>query len=114
MSHNYPNYYPDDAYVLWTFQYEYGADNTDVIYDFSFGYIIIGYNDYLLMGTGWNPNDTAAVIVSYYGYYSGYPDELSIPVGKVFVEFDADSYSEGTGFNLNIKVLNMSGRIFQR
>ena len=108
-SHNYPYYYPDDAYVLWTFQYESGAESTGIIYRLTFGYVYLGYNDYLHVGTGWDPNNTISIIASLYGYYSGYPTDVSIPAGKMFVEFDADSYSETSGFRIIIGTWNISG-----
>ena len=109
-SHNYPSYYyPDYAYVLWTFQYSPGEDTTDIGYVISFGYVGIGYYDYLRVGRGWDPNNATAVIYSQGDYYYGELDDLVIAAGDIFVEFEADSYSESFGFQLNMTVQNISG-----
>ena len=113
-SHNYPNYYPDNAYVLWTFQYADDMDNTDVVYLVEFGYVRLGYNDVLIIGHGWNGyNSTKSsdIIVSHRGYYNGFLDNILISAGDIFVEFFCDSYSERQGFQLNIQVANISGNI---
>ena len=112
-SHNYPGYYPDDAYVLWTFQPASSGDNTDIvfIYHVEFGYVQIGYYDYLKVGYGWNPVNTSAILASYGNYYFGYPADLYIPATDIFVEFDADDYNERTGFELKLGVFSLSGNV---
>ena len=105
-SHNHPNYYPADAYVLWTFHCQ-----TNKLVTVSFGYVHIGSNDYLRLGTGWDPSDNAATIVTYHGYYSGYPPDLTVFSEEMYVEFNADSYSERNGFNITLNVVNATGKI---
>ena len=108
-SHNYPSYYPDYAYVLWTFQYLPGEDTIDIGYVISFGYVYIGYYDYLRVGRRWDPNSGTEIIFSIGDYYYGYPDNLVLEAGDMFIEFEADSYSEGTGFQLEVNVRNITG-----
>ena len=107
-SHNYPSYYPSYAYVLWTFRYS-DLPTSDIRYQFDFGYVYLGSSDTLKVGSGWNPDNSSTTFARFYGYYSGYPTNLLIPVGNVHVEFDANSYSERQGFQIQISVRNISG-----
>ena len=108
-SHEYPNYYPPYAYVLWTFQYADSTVSSDLRYRVTFGYVHIQSYDHLKVGTGWDPNNYNSNITSFYGYYSGYPSDLVLPAGDMFVEFYANSYYEGQGFQLEMSVLNITG-----
>ena len=99
-SHNYPNYYPHHAYVLWTFQPGIGEDTFGLTYRISFGYVRINDHDYLKIGFGWDPDDVSALIVSYGDYYYGYPNDLDISATKFFIEFSASAYYESNGFRL--------------
>ena len=109
-SHNYPGYYPDDAYVLWLFQYEEGLDTTNIIYVITFnGYVRIDYNDYLKIGYGSDPDNSSSIVASYGDYYSGIPNDIYLNAGDIFIEFDADSYAEWSGFQIQLSVWNSSG-----
>ena len=102
-SHNYPNSYPPNAYVLWTFRYA-----ADMTYFISFGFVHLGFTDVLTVGSSWDTNNPFREVR---GLFSGSPaDVYYIPKGHMFIEFDADSYSQGSGFNLNIAVHNSSGK----
>ena len=102
-SHDYPNYYPPDAYVRWTFHYADWLDSADVIYRIAFGTISLGSRDYLTIGSN------TTTFVSYGNYYRGQPDDVLLQASAIFVEFDADSYDQATGFELNIAVEYMTG-----
>ena len=108
-SHGYPNNYPSDAYVLWTFQYASGIDSNDIMYQISFGYLQISSNDYLTVGYGWNPNNATTYIISYGYSYNGLPPDIFTAATKLFVEFDASSSNEAEGFQLTLSVRNISG-----
>ena len=107
-SHNYPNYYPRNAYVLWIFQYNM-EDTTDIVYLISFDQLYIDSNDYLRIGSGSDPRNSTGSFKSYGNYYYGYPSNFYIPAGDMFVEFDADSRYHGRGFLLNITVRKFTG-----
>ena len=108
-SHGYPDYYPPNAYVLWTLQYAIGQDPTDIVYQISFGYLYFGSNDFLRISSRSDFDNSTGHIVSFGDYYSGYPDDVFLPGGDMFIEFDADSYSERWGFQLWISAHNFSG-----
>ena len=108
-SHGYPNNYPSDAYVLWTFRYAPGIDSTDIMYQISFGYLQIGSNDYLTVGYGWDPKNATASIISYGYSYGLYPPDIFTAATNLFVEFDASSSYEAEGFQLTLSVRNISG-----
>ena len=103
-SHGYPNYYPANAYVLWTFQYASDMDSTDVVYVITFVDVSLGSYDYLTIGSN------SSLIVSYGNDYSGRPDDLLLEAGDIFVEFYANSDSQDTGFQFEIKVEYMPGK----
>ena len=110
-SHNYPDYYPPKAYILWTFHYDSGSsNNSDIGYYIRFGIVYLGSGDYLRVGYGWDPNDYSEEIASYGNYSEAtvYPDSLVVEAEDVYIEFEADSYGELLGFELEIKVLNAS------
>ena len=114
-SHNYPNYYPPSAYVLWTFQYAGSTDSSDIRYRISFGYIYISDYDYLKVGPGWDPDDYSLNITTIYGYFDGYYDDVLLPAGNMFVEFYSYSdYYTGQGFHLMIRVQNLTGTLSTR
>ena len=106
-SHDYPSYYLPDAYVLWTFQLATADD--DIVYHIWYGYVRIHYGDVLKIGYEWDPSDSLSLIASYHGYYSGYPDDLIIPSRYIYIEFDADSVNEESGFEMSLNVRNISG-----
>ena len=108
-SHGYPNYYPANAYVQWTFHYASGSNSTDAVYYITFWDVSLGYSDYLTIGP-----DSSDPIVSYGNYYSSQPNDLIIEVGNLSVEFSSDSYSQDTGFQLDVNVLYMSGIIITK
>ena len=107
-SHNYPSYYPPDAYVLWTFQLATADD--DIVYHISYGYVRIHYGDSLQIGYGWDPSDSLSLKSSYHGYYYGYPRALIIQSRNIYIEFDANSVNEWTGFEMSLNVQNTSGK----
>ena len=109
-SHNYPSNYPPDAYVLWTLQLA-SADD-EIVYHISYdSYVRIHYGDLLTIGNGWDPSDPLSVIVSYRGYYNKYPTDVVIPSRYIYIEFDADSGSESSGFQLSVNVRNTTGEM---
>ena len=109
------SYYPNDAYVLWTFyyhDYETGQDITDIVYQIVFDSVYLGQSDFLRIGSGWDPDKTSAVIAMYGSdddWYWDTPDDLFIDAGKMFVEFDADSTEQWRGFSVTITVRNVTG-----
>ncbi|XP_072168048.1 ovochymase-like [Diadema setosum] len=107
-SHNYPGYYPENAYVLWTFQYEHGGNDSTIVYYISFGYVSLGSGDYLTVGYGWDPYNS--VVRRYGSYYYGEPPPLILQSGDIFVEFDANGYSQRYGFRLELQIVNTSGK----
>ena len=107
-SHNYPYYYPASAYALWTFQYAHGEDHDDLSYQISFGYVRLYSYDYLTVGRGWDRENSTAIVVSYHS--SGYPDNAYIDVGRMFVEFKTNSYSQYYGFQLNLIAIYTAGK----
>ena len=110
LSHDIPNAYPSNAYVLWTFLYFPVAENADIVYEITFAYLRINTNDYLRIGYGLDPNNTTNLISSYAGSYYGYPRDVFAIADNIFVEFDANPPGESSGFELNIAVQNISGR----
>ena len=106
-SHNYPFFYPPDAYVLWTFQLATADDN--IVYHISYGYVRISHGDVLQIGYGWNSSDYLSLIASYHGYYNGYPGDLIIQSRNIYIEFDADTVYENIGFEISLNVRNTSG-----
>ena len=110
-SHGYPNNYPSDAYVLWTFVRAYGEESTDIVYEISFGYVRIDYHDYLKIGYGWDPNNATALIISYGDGYYGNPSDIFVSATKIFAEFDATSSYEDSGFQLRLSLRNISGML---
>ena len=109
-SHNYPSKYPPDAYVLWTFQLD--STDDDIVYHISYDYYVLIQNgDLLAIGNGWDTNDPLSVIVSYQGYYNAYPGGVVIPSRYIYIEFDADSASEWSGFQLSVNVRNITGEM---
>ena len=108
-SHNYPNAYPSNAYVLWTFQSEPGVDSQGLAFRLLFGYMHLQSGDNLSIGRGWDPNNTVAIVQTFYGYYSGYPSGLSVSGSQMFVEFSTDSSSEGRGFQITMELSNITG-----
>ena len=108
-SHNYPNYYPPNAYVLWTFQYMDGEASADVVYFIRYGYVRLGSYDFFRIGHGWNGSSTSELIFEQRGYFYGLLNYVVIPAGDIFIEFSANSYSEGQGFQFDFQVENASG-----
>ena len=83
-------------------------NTTDRVYFISFGYVYLGSYAILKVGSGW---DTNSALKEVRGSYSGYPDDLYIPAGNMFIEFDASIYAR-TGFNLHISVRNITGKCY--
>ena len=108
-SHGYPDYYPSNAYVLWTFQFTSGVDNSDIVYQLSFGNVRIDYGDYLRIGYGWNPENTSALIITYGHNYIDNPPDLYITATDGYVEFDASPADQEKGFKLSLLVRNITG-----
>ena len=109
-SHGYPNNYPNDAYVLWTFQYAPGEDSTNIVYQISFGYLRISSHDYLIIGYGWDPRNTTALVILYGDNYYDSPRDYLVSAGNSFVEFDtSQQYTESNGFRLTLAVRNITG-----
>ena len=106
-SHNYPLDYPPNAYVLWTFQL--ASHDESIVHHISYEYIHLGWGDFLKIGSGWDQNDSMSTIVNHLGYYYGDPNDLIITSRKIYIEFDADAYSEYRGFDISINALNISG-----
>ena len=111
ISHNYPDYYPSNAYVLWTFQYASGNEKTDIWYQFQFGHVYLDYEDYLTLGYGSDPGNATTIIATFEDYY-GYPADLFIEPENIYVEFKTDYYiyQQASGFKLNLIVRYISGR----
>ena len=114
-SHNYPDYYPPNAYVLWTFHYDSGSlDNFDIGYYIKFGTVYLESGEYLKIGFGWDPHNYAKEIASYGGYYQDttvYPDSLVVEAEDMYIEFEADSFGELLGFEVEIRMLNLSCKL---
>ena len=103
-SHGYPNYYPSNAYVHWSFQYSSGRTSHDTAaYRITFKNISLGYGDNLTIGI----NSTRVAL--YDSYYRGRPDDLILEAGNLFVIFNTNSYYEDFGFQLEILVQYMTG-----
>ena len=109
-SHNYPSQYPPDAYVIWTFQLASATDD-DIVYHISYGYVSIHYGDYLKIGYGWDSTENISVIVWYHGYYYGYPLDTVISSRYIYIEFEANSRYESSGFSLSLLAQNSSGTL---
>ena len=109
-SHNFSSYYPPNAYVLWTFQLASRDDN--LVYHISYEFIHLESGDFLKIGSGWHRNDSSSTIVTHRGYYDGNPNDLIIMSTKIYVEFDADTYSEDIGFDISVNAQNISGEYF--
>ena len=110
-SQNHPSYYPPDSYVLWTFQHAIGVDPTGVVYHISYGFVHLGYFTTLIIGAGWDPDNATDIHDSITGYYEGFPQDLSVDAGDMFVEFDYGFHSIWlTGFQLQLTVQDASGK----
>ena len=109
-SHGYPSSYPSNAYVLWTFLFTYEGGATHILFQMSFGYLRLYTGDYLKIGYGWDPSNTSAVVVTYENY-NDYPLDLFLSPANIFVEFDTSPTGETSGFQLNLAVRNLSGRL---
>ena len=116
-SFNYPNPVPPGAYILWTLQMDNSSAFGDTVFRISFGRIRLNNDATLIIGSGWDPDDSQAVKASYWYYYNGYPDDLVLNHTQIFVEFDASHgyydyyyYYYHEGFQLEIVLLNVSGK----
>lgn len=109
-SHNYPSYYPPNAYVIWTFSVASGQNTNDSLFHIDFGYVNLGSGDVLRIGSGSDPHNYSTYFASFGHYYSGYPDDIFIDPVDMFVEFEADSYSQRTGFAVEIAMINVTGK----
>ena len=110
ISHNYPAVYPSEAYVLWKFWDGSGSENSETVYHISFGTIHLASGDFLRVGYGWDPDNSSAIIDSFGDDYTGHPRDLLLPARDMFFEFDADAFSERSGFRISIRVSNISGK----
>nr|XP_054763623.1 uncharacterized protein LOC129270248 [Lytechinus pictus] len=108
-SHNYPDYYPDDAYVIWRFQYDPLLDRESIIYIIRFQEIVLRANDFLRIGYGSDPGNSSNVVL-YADDIGGSIGDLTVDAGDIFIEFDADGGFGAPGFSLELSVQNISGR----
>ena len=63
------------------------------------------------IGFGWDPNNASALIITYGHSYIGFPDDIFVPAQNMFVEFESSSSYQAEGFQLDIVVRNISGKI---
>ena len=108
-THSYPMSYPSNSYVLWRLQYQASGYDDEIYYHILFGYLHLGRNDYLVVGSGLKPDNSSTVIAFFGDDFDGHPHDLLIPAEDLFVEFTADSISEKSGFRIMLMVLNISG-----
>ncbi|XP_041473475.1 uncharacterized protein LOC121422473 [Lytechinus variegatus] len=108
-SHNYPDYYPDDAYVIWRFQYDPLLDRESIIYVIRFQEIVLQANDFLKIGYGSDPGNSSNVVL-YADDIGGSMGDLTMDAGDIFIEFDADGWLGAPGFSLELRIWNISGR----
>ena len=88
------------------------SDIREIYYQITFGYLNLGSYDYLKAGQGLIPHNATGTVVSYGHYYNGNPPDLLLEAaGDMFVEFDANSYSQRSGFQLEIMVQNITGNV---
>ena len=103
-------YSPLTEYVLWTFQYVAGEDNTNIRYRFEFIWLSLD-SGVVKVGPDWDPT-SSNIYFSYGTVFQGRnsPSIHFTGATDIFVEFDSNPTQMSSTFALELSVQNISGK----
>ena len=90
-------------------------DSPDIVYHVAFTRLFLGSGDHFIVGYGLDPL-TGTTVVSYGDMYQTvhlYPADLFVNSFDLFLEFSANAYDQNIGFELNVVLLNVTGKHIQ-
>ena len=107
-SHNFPSYYPNDAYVRWSFEATSDLDQDSVFIYIELESVQVDDGDMLLAAI-----EGETDVFLYNGSY--HESNLIFPVGYLVnktgltIEFSTDSYNTAQGFSLELTLVDLNG-----